>query len=36
LKATVEYALQNEELGAEFKEYLLALDIEKASQGPVY
>jgi UTP--glucose-1-phosphate uridylyltransferase len=36
LKATVEYALQHEELGPAFKEYLLALDIEKASQGPVY
>jgi UTP--glucose-1-phosphate uridylyltransferase len=36
LKATVEYALQHEELGPAFKEYLLALDIEKASQGPLY
>jgi UTP--glucose-1-phosphate uridylyltransferase len=35
LKATVEYALQREDLGPAFKEYLLALDIEKASQGPV-
>ena len=36
LKATVEYALQHEELGPAFKEYLLALNIEKASHGPVY
>ena len=36
LKATVEYALQREDLGPAFKEYLLGLDIEKASQGPVY
>ena len=35
LKATVEYALQHEDLGQAFKEYLLALDIEKASRGPV-
>jgi len=35
LKATVEYALQREDLGPAFKEYLLALDIEKASHGPV-
>jgi UTP--glucose-1-phosphate uridylyltransferase len=35
LKATVEYALQHEELGAAFKEYLLGLDIEKASRGPL-
>jgi UTP--glucose-1-phosphate uridylyltransferase len=35
LKATVELALQREDLGPAFKEYLLALDIEKASQGPV-
>ncbi len=34
LKATVEYALRHEDLGPAFKEYLLALDIEKASQGP--
>ncbi len=33
LKATVEYALQNEELGSAFKKYLLELDIERASQG---
>jgi UTP--glucose-1-phosphate uridylyltransferase len=33
LKATVEYALQREDLGPAFKEYLLNLDIEKASQG---
>jgi UTP--glucose-1-phosphate uridylyltransferase len=36
LKATVEYALQREDLGPAFKEYLLKLDIEKASRGPVY
>jgi UTP--glucose-1-phosphate uridylyltransferase len=36
LKATVEYALQREDLGPAFKEYLLTLNIEKASQGPVY
>jgi len=36
LKATVEYALQREDLGPAFKQYLLGLDIEKASQGPVY
>jgi len=35
LKATVEYALQHETLGPAFKEYLLGLDVEKASQGPV-
>jgi UTP--glucose-1-phosphate uridylyltransferase len=35
LKATVEYALQHETLGPAFKEYLLGLDIEKASHGPV-
>jgi UTP--glucose-1-phosphate uridylyltransferase len=35
LEATVEYALQREDLGPAFKEYLLALDIEKASHGPV-
>jgi len=35
LKATVEYALQREDLGPAFKEYLLALDIEKASRGCV-
>ncbi len=35
LKATVEYALQREDLGPAFKEYLLSLDIEKASRGPV-
>ncbi len=34
LKATVEYALQREDLGPAFKEYLLTLDIEKASRGP--
>jgi UTP--glucose-1-phosphate uridylyltransferase len=33
LKATVEYALQRKDLGPAFKEYLLALDIEKASRG---
>jgi UTP--glucose-1-phosphate uridylyltransferase len=33
LKANVEYALQREDLGPAFKEYLLNLDIEKASQG---
>lgn len=36
LKATVEYALQREDLGPAFKQYLLGLDIEKASQGPAY
>jgi len=35
LKATVELALQREDLGPAFKEYLLALDIEEASHGPV-
>jgi UTP--glucose-1-phosphate uridylyltransferase len=35
LKATVEIALQREDLGPAFKEYLLSLDIEKASRGPV-
>jgi UTP--glucose-1-phosphate uridylyltransferase len=35
LKATVELALQREDLGPAFKQYLLALDIEKASRGPV-
>lgn len=35
LKATVEYALQRDDLGPEFKQYLLALDIEKASLGPL-
>ena len=35
LKATVEYALQREDLGPEFKAYLQSLDIEKASRGPV-
>jgi UTP--glucose-1-phosphate uridylyltransferase len=34
LKATVEYALQREDLGPAFKEYLKSLDIDKASQGP--
>jgi UTP--glucose-1-phosphate uridylyltransferase len=34
LKATVEYALQHESLGPAFKQYLEALDIEKASLGP--
>jgi UTP--glucose-1-phosphate uridylyltransferase len=33
LKATIEYALQHEDLGAAFKQYLLELDIEKISQG---
>ncbi len=33
LKATVEYALQHEELGPAFKQYLLELDIERVSQG---
>ncbi|MDR3764574.1 MAG: UTP--glucose-1-phosphate uridylyltransferase GalU [Acidobacteriota bacterium] len=35
LKATVEYALQRPDLGPEFKEYLLSLNVEKASHGPV-
>ena len=33
LKATVEYALQREDLGPLFKQYLLELDIEKAAAG---
>jgi UTP--glucose-1-phosphate uridylyltransferase len=33
LKANVEYALQREDLGPAFKEYLLNLDIEKVSKG---
>ena len=33
LKATVEYALQHEELGPAFKQYLLELDIERVLQG---
>jgi len=35
LKATVEYALQHEELGPAFKQYLLELDIERVSHGMV-
>jgi len=35
LKATVELALQREDLGPAFKKYLLGLDIEEASRGPV-
>jgi UTP-glucose-1-phosphate uridylyltransferase len=32
LKATVEYALQHEELGPAFKQYLMKLDIESIAQ----